>query len=70
MLACIGGHFTMDPKGAAQAAALVKPKTIVPMHFATFPALTGTPAELEAALQKQGAKAKVVTMKPGETRSF
>jgi len=70
MLACIGGHFTMDPVGAAQAARLVRAKVVVPMHYGTFPLLAGTPAELEAALQKQGAKAKVVTMKPGETRSF
>ncbi len=70
MLACIGGHFTMDPEGAALAATYVKPKTIVPMHFGTFPILTGTPAELEKALKKHHAKAKVLEMKVGETQTF
>jgi L-ascorbate metabolism protein UlaG (beta-lactamase superfamily) len=70
MLACIGGHFTMDPTGAATALALVRPKTVVPMHQGTFPVLKGTPAELEAALRKSGLPAQVVAMKPGETRAF
>ena len=43
MLACIGDHFTMGPDRAAEAAKLVKAKQIVPMHFGTFPVLTGTP---------------------------
>jgi L-ascorbate metabolism protein UlaG (beta-lactamase superfamily) len=70
MLACIGGHFTMDPAGAALAASLVHPRAIVPMHFATFPLLKGTPAELRQALAKRGVKAEVVEMKVGETRDF
>lgn len=70
MLACIGGHFTMDPTGAATAVGLVRPRVVVPMHFGTFPLLRGTPAQLEAALKKQGSKTRVVTMRPGETRAF
>jgi L-ascorbate metabolism protein UlaG (beta-lactamase superfamily) len=67
MLACIGGHFTMDPKGAALAAEWVKAKTVVPMHFGTFPVLTGTPAELRSALK---GKAKVLEMTPGKAVTF
>ncbi len=70
MLACIGGHFTMDPEGAALAASYVKPKSIVPMHFGTFPVLAGTPAELEKALKAKHVKSKMVEMKVGETKSF
>jgi L-ascorbate metabolism protein UlaG (beta-lactamase superfamily) len=70
MLACIGGHFTMDPAGAALAATLVRPKQIVPMHFGTFPILKGTPAALEKELKARGSRAKVVEMKIGETRAF
>ncbi|HVP67362.1 MAG TPA: metal-dependent hydrolase [Anaeromyxobacteraceae bacterium] len=70
MLACIGGHFTMDPSGAAIAASLVRPKVIVPMHYGTFPLLTGTPAELDAELKRRSPKTKMIAMKPGETRSF
>lgn len=61
MLACIGGHFTMDPIRAADAAKLVKPRHLVPMHYGTFPALTGTPAALTTALKKASPGTKVVT---------
>jgi L-ascorbate metabolism protein UlaG (beta-lactamase superfamily) len=63
----IGGHFTMDPAGAALAARLLKVKTIIPMHFGTFPPLTGTPAELKAELKKAHLGAKVLDLKPGDT---
>ncbi len=70
MLACIGGHFTMDPEGAAAAAALVGAKVVIPMHYGTFPLLKGTPSELERAVTARDGKARVVVMKPGETRAF
>jgi L-ascorbate metabolism protein UlaG (beta-lactamase superfamily) len=70
MLGCIGGHFTMDPAGAALAASLVKPKQFVPMHFGTFPILNGTPAQLAKEFKARGVHAAIVEMKPGETRSF
>jgi L-ascorbate metabolism protein UlaG (beta-lactamase superfamily) len=70
MMACIGGHFTMDPAGAAQAASFVQPRQIVPMHFGTFPILDGKPAELAQALRQRGVKAKMVEMKVSETRSL
>jgi L-ascorbate metabolism protein UlaG (beta-lactamase superfamily) len=70
MLACIGGHFVMDPQGAALAATYVKPKAIVPMHFGTFPLLKGTPDELRAELKARHSKSEVVEMKPGETKTF
>ena len=44
----IGGHYTMDPRQAARAANLLGVKTVVPMHFGTFPALVGTPEALRA----------------------
>jgi L-ascorbate metabolism protein UlaG (beta-lactamase superfamily) len=67
MLACIGGHFTMDPKGAALAASYVKAATIVPMHFQTFPAIPGSPEELKAALHKG---TKLLVLEPGKPASF
>jgi L-ascorbate metabolism protein UlaG (beta-lactamase superfamily) len=63
----IGGHFTMDPKGAALAAKLLKVKTVVPMHYGTFPVLAGTPEQLRAELKRQHLAVKVLEMKPGET---
>lgn len=70
MLACIGGHFTMDPVRAAQAVEWVNPKQVVPMHFGTYPILAGTPAQFKAALDKRGLGGRMLEMKPGEDRSF
>jgi L-ascorbate metabolism protein UlaG (beta-lactamase superfamily) len=63
----IGGHFTMDPAGAALAAKLLRVRTVVPMHFGTFPMLKGTPNDLRAALKQRGSGAKVVELKPGDS---
>lgn len=61
----IGDHFTMGPREAAYACNLLKAKTVIPMHFATFPVLTGTPG----ALQKLVTGVEVLEMKPGVTLS-
>lgn len=66
MLACIGDHFTMGPARAAEAVKLVNPATVIPMHFGTFPALTGTPQAFAQALRQQGVKSKLRVMKVGE----
>jgi len=70
MLACIGGHFVMDPVRAALAVEWVQPKQVIPMHFGTVPLLAGTPAQFKAALDKRGLGARMVEMKPGEDRSY
>jgi L-ascorbate metabolism protein UlaG (beta-lactamase superfamily) len=70
MLVCMGGHFTMGPARAARAVELVKAKSVIPIHFATFPVLTGTPEMLADELKKLGSKAQVRAMKPGETISL
>lgn len=70
MLACIGGHFTMDPVRAAEAVRLVKPKSVAGMHYGTFPALAGTPAAFAAAVKKAGGGAKIVELKIGATVSL
>jgi L-ascorbate metabolism protein UlaG (beta-lactamase superfamily) len=59
----IGDHYTMGPREAAYACNLLKPKTVIPMHFATFPVLTGRPGEL----QKLVPGVEVFEMKPGQT---
>ena len=61
----IGDLFTMSPREAAYACKLLKPETVIPMHFGTFPVLRGTPAEL----QKLVPEVKVLEMKPGQTIS-
>jgi L-ascorbate metabolism protein UlaG (beta-lactamase superfamily) len=67
MLVCIGDHFTMGPIRAAEAVKLVGPKTAIPMHYGTFPVLTGTPEEFGQELKKAGAKTELRVMKVGET---
>jgi len=47
----IGDHFTMGPNEAAMACRLLRAKKVIPMHFGTFPLLTGTPANLEDLLE-------------------
>jgi len=61
----IGDHFTMSPREAAYACRLLKPKTVIPMHFGTFPVLTGTPGELKKLVKD----AEILEMKPGQTVS-
>lgn len=61
----IGDHFTMGPKAAAMAASYLGIKTVIPIHYGTFPQLTGTPAELEQHLKGTGITVK--SPKPGET---
>ena len=70
MLACIGGHFTMDPRDAAIAAREVGAKTVVPMHFGTFPVLTGTPEEFATELKKAAPRAKMMLLTVGEAKAF
>ena len=60
----IGDHFTMGPDAAARAARFVAAKTVIPMHYGTFPALTGRPEDLAAKLDKSGIQ--VLTLQPGE----
>jgi L-ascorbate metabolism protein UlaG (beta-lactamase superfamily) len=58
----IGGHYTMGPADAARAVGLIGATVAIPVHYATFPALAGTPAQLAAATDAQ-----VVALEPGET---
>ena len=67
MLVCIGDHFTMGPARAAEAVKLVNPREVIPMHYGTFPVLTGTPEAFERELKKRKVKADLRVMKIGET---
>ncbi len=70
MLVCIGDRFTMGPRGAADAVVAVNPGTAIPQHYATFPLLTGTPAEFERELKSRGYGNAIKMPKPGETLTF
>ncbi len=70
MIVSIGDHFTMGPERAAWAVNLIRPETVIPMHYGTFPILTGTPEAFAKALKARGAKAKLKVMRVGETVDF
>ena len=61
----IGDLFTMGPREAAWAAEKLGAKWLVPMHYRTFPALTGTVAAWREALKARGVVAEVVAPEPG-----
>ena len=61
----IGDRFTMDPAAAARACEFLGVKQVVPMHWGTFPLLTGTPGELRKLVEPKGVQ--VLELKPGET---
>ncbi len=60
----IGGFYTMGPNEAAVAVRLLGAKTVLPLHFGTFPPLTGTPKELAESVDRG---VEVVDWKPGDT---
>jgi len=66
----IGDLYTMGPHEAAYAARLLNVTGIIPAHYGTFPALSGTPAALREALGMLSAsQIEVAEIRPGHTLS-
>jgi L-ascorbate metabolism protein UlaG (beta-lactamase superfamily) len=63
----IGDHYTMGPDAAARAARMLGVRQVVPMHYGTFPVLTGTPDRLKQLVEPHGID--VLVLQPGETAS-
>ncbi len=64
----IGGHYTMDPRGAALAVELLGVTDVMPIHYGTFPILAGTPDQLRAELSQRGlGSVEVHAPEPGGT---
>ena len=61
----IGDRFTMGPAAAARAVELLAVRQVVPMHYGTFPFLTGTAAEFRRLVEPKGVQ--VLELQPGET---
>jgi L-ascorbate metabolism protein UlaG (beta-lactamase superfamily) len=59
----IGDLYTMSPREAAVACRLLQAPTVIPMHFGTFPPLTGRPEGLQALAKGT----KVWELQPGKT---
>jgi L-ascorbate metabolism protein UlaG (beta-lactamase superfamily) len=62
----IGSHYVMGPREAFHACKLLRPKYVVPMHYGTFPLLTGTP---EAFVTEMAGlpSIEVIVLNPGDT---
>jgi len=67
-IAClpIGDNYIMGPREAAYAIRLLGVKHVIPMHYETFPVLTGTPEQLRAE-SKDIAGLEIHALKPGES---
>ena len=64
----IGGHYTMGPREAALAVALLGVGEVIPIHYGTFPILAGTPGALRDELATRGlADVRVHALQPGQT---
>jgi Predicted Zn-dependent hydrolases of the beta-lactamase fold len=64
----IGGHYTMDRHDAVVAAEFVGAKTVIPMHYDTFPPIETDSAAFKADVESR-TSSQVVLLKPGETHS-
>lgn len=64
----VGDRFTMGPIEAAMAAKLIGSRINIPVHYGTFPLLTGSAEEFEVECKKLEVTAKV--LKPGEALSI
>ena len=63
----IGDTFTMGPYEAAKACELLRVRTVIPIHYGTFPPLTGTPEALRRECAARGVDVEVVEVTPGES---
>ncbi|MFY9802673.1 MAG: metal-dependent hydrolase [Candidatus Acidiferrales bacterium] len=62
----IGDHYTMGPREAAMAIRFLNVRHVIPMHFGTFPALTGRPEQVRQ-LTEDISGLEIHTLKPGES---
>ena len=60
----IGGLYTMGPLEAPHAVRLLGVRKVVPMHFGTFPALSGKPEDLRDLC---GSRVEVFDLRPGDS---
>lgn len=63
----IGDLFTMGPREAARACRMLGVRQVIPIHWRTFPVLTGTAEDFEGALKDLGHECEVIALEPGES---
>jgi L-ascorbate metabolism protein UlaG (beta-lactamase superfamily) len=62
----IGDFYTMGPEGAAKACELLKAPRAIPMHYGTFPVLSGTAEAFREAVRRRGLSTEVIVLEPGQ----
>lgn len=60
----IGDRYTMGPPSAAKAVEFTQTQRVIPIHYGTFPMVSGDPEEFKSLV---GDRAEVIILKPGET---
>ncbi len=65
----IGGKFTMGPQEAMMAAQFIGAPTVIPMHYATWPAILQDPMAFKRAIEKT-TDLSVQVLSPGESLDF
>jgi L-ascorbate metabolism protein UlaG (beta-lactamase superfamily) len=64
----IGGHYTMDRHDAVEAVRLIGAKTVIPIHYDTFPPIETDAQAFKADVEAQ-TSSSVVVLAPGEAWS-
>ena len=62
----IGDNFTMGPEDALEAVKLLNPKTVVPIHYNTFPVIAQDPHAWARRVEAE-TNSRCVVVTPGET---
>jgi L-ascorbate metabolism protein UlaG (beta-lactamase superfamily) len=65
----IGDHFTMGPDDAFRAITLIRPGTVIPIHYNTFPPIQQDAEKFKQRVESETAS-RVLVMQPGETHEF
>lgn len=65
----IGDNFTMGPEDALKAVRMLKPATVIPMHYNTWPVIETDPGEFCRAVEKE-TTGKAFLMTSGESITF
>ncbi len=65
----IGDNYTMGPDDALRAVKMLKPKTVVPIHYNTWDLIAQDPHSWAERVEKE-TSTKVEVLKPGENLEF
>jgi L-ascorbate metabolism protein UlaG (beta-lactamase superfamily) len=65
----IGDHFTMGPDDAFRAVTLIRPGTVIPVHYNTFPPIQQDAAQFKQRVESETAS-RVLVLQPGEQHEF